>query len=333
MKHFGKHFPFKFSALLLAIFVLSVVAYFALTARSQMENEKGEAVSPASETELVLEGKRLYYTAFGKTLYACIYCHANFDEEKLTDGYLRPGHQLYNSFHRTSFYNGAYKAEDGLALERAINTCLVAWLDIDPLSAEDAKMKALKLYIASISPDEDVPTVSVVKSEVYPEQFGDPRNGEKLYKSACVLCHRADGSAMELKFEGPFEPRTIFRKIRGFAERSEAEPEAESAEAPKSEEKPEKADTQTSAAESKQASSAESSVKADEAKAEGEANINQPSKSYGKMPFFPVDRLTDQDVADILAYLEWVWGKANVPPAKEEGKPEGNTKPSPDESS
>ncbi len=265
-----------------------------------------------NKAQVVLDGKRLFYSSFGNTAYACIYCHANFDEEELTDGYLRPAHSLWNSFSRESYFNGAYKGKNGDALIRAINTCLVAWLEVEPLDANDPNMTALFSYLESISPEAHSPAVVIEKQEQFPSEAGDARRGEKLYQSACILCHRENGSAPVLNFDEETDLKFIFKKVRGVKSEltASALDEGLNSKAGDNSSRPIDQERPSSAGKDSILSGTENVESIAEESEEvptlnSESQHVQPSLKYGKMPFFPLDRLTDQELADILAYIEW----------------------------
>ncbi len=269
---------------------------------------------------LIMEGKRLFYTAFGNTTYACIYCHANFDEEKLTDGFLRPGHSLWNSFNRSSYYNGKYDGEGKAPLMRAINTCLVAWLEVESLNAFDPEMVALLAYLESISPDEEASQVTIEKTIEYPSLEGNARRGEKLFTSACVLCHRTNGSAVELRID-EFDKNYYFAKIRGIPYSSESDNDDGVTAKSELEEVPGNGALNSPEAEDSPENGA------DEESTQSQELVT-PVKKYGRMPFFGANRLSDQEVADILAYLEWKLRTANTTaPAESESVEEKASQP------
>lgn len=206
-----------------------------------------------SEPHLVLSGKSLYYTAWGNSPYACIYCHANFDEKRWDDGYQRPAHSLWDSYNRPTYFNKAYSGPGETALIRAANTCIAGFLKAEPLPASDSKMTALIAYLRSISPSAKVEAITITRQTTLPELDGDPRRGENYYKASCTLCHRADGSAPELAYQAATSLAAV--KIRGLQSPLGVAPEIVEWKAP--------------------------------------------------MPFFSLERLSDQKAADILSYWEY----------------------------
>jgi mono/diheme cytochrome c family protein len=227
--------------------VILVLAVFMAVA-----GQVGNSASLSDDAELALAGKGYYYSAWGESSYACIYCHANFDEDRLDDGYWRPGHSLWNSAGRPSYYNGTYAGEDNIPLARAINTCIVAFLQTDALKLRDEPMQALLAYICSISPDETSPPVQITRVTEAPEMDGDPRIGEKYFASSCELCHREKGILSALGFRR--DASLVLAKIRGAKLPEDA--------------------------------------------------AGEPSADNPPMPFFSAERLSNQRVADILAYWE-----------------------------
>ena len=178
--------------------------------------QRGAASSeePPATSLLELAGKGYYYRAWGGSRYACIYCHANFDEARLDDGYRRPGHMLWNAYGRPSFYNGAYRGKGEIPLARAINTCVVAFLQADALTLSNERMRTLIAYVRSISPDEVSPAITITRSDSPPEMDGDPRRGEALFAAACVLCHREKAVASPLTFAD--DTAVVLARIRGW---------------------------------------------------------------------------------------------------------------------
>jgi len=232
--------------------VLGVI--LVLAAFMALPGQAGNGASLTVETELALAGKGYYYRAWGDSCYSCIYCHANFDEDKLDDGYWRPGSSLWNSAARTSYYNGAYSGEGSLPLARSVNTCVVAFLQTDALNLADERMQALLAYIRSISPDDTASPVKITRATKAPEMDGDPRRGEKLFAASCVLCHRDKGILPKLGFKA--DSALVLAKIRGMKVPDNARGEFED--------------------------------------------------GYPPMPFFSMERLSDQQVADILAYWDYM---------------------------
>ncbi len=250
-----------------AFCVLGVI--LVLAAFMALSSQAGNGTGLADEAELALAGKGYYYRAWGKSNYACIYCHANFDEGKLDDGYWRPGSSLWNSAVRPSYYNGAYSGNGDISLARGINTCVVAFLQTDALKLSDERMQALLAYLHSISPDDTAPPVTITRTSRAPGMDGDPRRGEKLFSASCVLCHRNKGVLPELSFKA--DASLVLAKIRDMKVPEDAQ---------------------------------------------GELGDNYPP-----MPFFSVERLSDQQVADILAH--WDYTKfTRAQESREEAEPE-----------
>ena len=231
--------------LIAAILLASIVWLTALPA--------AKSVAQGDSEEAVLAGKSLYYGAWGNSAYACVYCHSNYDEARLDDGYLRPGHTLWDVTARRSYYNAAYIGKDDVPLIRAINTCVAGFLKADTLPASDPKMQSLLAYLRSITPDTKAEPITITREAKLPEIDGDPRRGEVLYASACILCHRDKGSAPVLAFKA--SSAFVASKIRGLKPPSDAVGEVE------------------------------------------EWNV--------PMPFFSMERLSDQQAADIVSYWEY----------------------------
>ncbi len=236
---------------------LILLAVLALTALIAMQG-----FAQADDEQAVLDGKALYYSAWGGSEYSCIYCHANFDEAKLDDGYLRPGHSLWDSAARRSYYNGAYSGAGDTPLTRAVNTCAVGFLKTKPLAASDQRLQNLLAYLRSITPDTNVEPISITRAESIPTLDGDPRRGEMIYNAACILCHREKGSAPALAFKSQSDYVAI--KIRGLETPDEA--------------------------------------------------VHEIFGWNTSMPFFSMERLSDQQVADIVSYWEYQQFLLSQPP-------------------
>jgi len=189
------------------VVLLGVLVLTALLASLVAESQDGEA-------ELAMAGKGYYYRAWGSTPYACIHCHANFDEAKYDDGYWRPAHPMWNAATRPSYYNSAYKGGGDVPLARAVNTCTVAFLKADPLPLQGEKMQALLAYIRTISPDAKSPAVTITRVSSPPEVEGDPRTGGRQFEASCMLCHREKGAAPPLAFAA--SPFVVMAKVRGY---------------------------------------------------------------------------------------------------------------------
>ncbi len=234
----------------LAVYILGLVL---LVAWFFVQYGQAGDESVMDDAELTLAGKGYFYRAWGESGYACIYCHANFDESKLDDGYRRPGHMLWNAYKRPSFYNEAYKGGDETSLARAANTCIVAFLQEKAQMLSDQPLQALIAYLKSISVEEASPPVKITRVDTPPDMEGEPRRGEKLFAAACVLCHRERGVVPELNFYA--DSALVLAKIRGIKRPEDARGEL--------------------------------------------------AGKYAPMPFFSAERLSDQEVADILAYWEY----------------------------
>jgi len=236
----------------LACCVLGVI--LVLAAFMALPGQAGNGAGFTDEAELALAGKGYYYRAWGESNYSCIYCHANFDEDKLDDGYWRPANPLWNSTARRSFYNEAYAGTGDIPLARSVNTCIVAFLQTGALKLGDERMQALLAYLHSISPDDMAPPVTITRASEAPDVDGDPRRGKVLFSASCVLCHRDKGILPELDFTA--ETSLVFSKIRGT---------------------------------------------------KGPTGSNRETiDDYPPMPFFSMERLSDQQVADILAHWDFM---------------------------
>ena len=173
----------------------------------------------AADRADVLAGKHLYYTAWGETAYACIYCHADFDESRPRDTYRRPAHPLVGVASRASYFTGAYQGPGGIGLARAVNTCVVAWLGSEALPSGSDELAALVAYLDSISTDAADATapVAIEKGGAFADApVGNPHRGEKLFHEACLICHRAGGPTSRYDFAIPRSARSVWDRVRGY---------------------------------------------------------------------------------------------------------------------
>jgi hypothetical protein len=75
----------------------------------------------------LVAGKRLFRsTEISQSGLTCWHCHANFNEKKTPDDYVRPGHPMYNVGHRSQFRRWDGERLD--KLEAAIGSCMVRWM-------------------------------------------------------------------------------------------------------------------------------------------------------------------------------------------------------------
>lgn len=156
---------------------------------------------------------------FGKTGVACIDCHADFDENKTTDGRIRPGHSILGAHARAHAWNGEFTGD---ALRHtAAGAAKCAWQFQErgagvetALSEEEAA--ALMAFYEYISPEEQIPMLNWTavtwpgdpdfEAETFEQALapieklrGDHLRGERVYGMACAFCHdHGIGPAMRI---------------------------------------------------------------------------------------------------------------------------------------
>ncbi|HEX8441103.1 c-type cytochrome [Archangium sp.] len=116
--------------------------------------------------------------------FSCATCHATTATPE--PGKVYAGHSLYNAASRPSWWGG-YETR----LLDAVNFCYTAFMrGVTPLAPEDPKSRALYEYLASISPDTDVPAqpFTIVK-DITDVPRGTAEWGAAVYTSACLDCH------------------------------------------------------------------------------------------------------------------------------------------------
>jgi thiosulfate dehydrogenase len=116
--------------------------------------------------------------------YACATCH----EATATPDPTRmfPGHSLYNSAFRASWWGG-FETE----YLHAVNFCYVNFMHGPAgLQPDDPKAKALYEYLVSISPGGPTPAKPLTFTN-YIQSIapGDPARGGQVYAAACAGCH------------------------------------------------------------------------------------------------------------------------------------------------
>lgn len=205
----------------LLIFVVAVAAVL-----SGLALQEGVAQPAKARPADVKAGKKLFreagWTATGMT---CIHCHADFNEKKTPDGYVRPGHPLFNAGFRAEYH--AWDGSPIPTLEEAIATCTKRWMTErrDEGSAEPAqhRIRQLVAYLRSeaLTVERKSKAIEVMWSDKFPGdrllELGDPGLGGAGFKRSCSMCHLPDGTG-----PGPTLVRNgysryqIAKKIRGI---------------------------------------------------------------------------------------------------------------------
>lgn len=178
----------------------------------------------------VVAGKRQFRSredSDSATGMTCWHCHADFNEKKTPDQYVRPGHPMFNVGFRAK-----YQAWDGSglsSLEMAVKTCLERWMTerrAGSLTGEEAPRHRIRQFAAylrseELSPERKSKAAEPMRAEALPSDrmltFGDPALGSTVFRRSCVICHINDGSgpAPSLIKNG-YSRYQIGKKIRGI---------------------------------------------------------------------------------------------------------------------
>lgn len=172
-------------------------------------------------------GKRLFraanWTATGLT---CFHCHADFNEKKMPDGQVRPGHSLFNAGFRTAFHKWDRSKTPYLA--DAIQACMQRWiterLPDSTLGQEPARhhVRQLVAYLQSeaLIQESKAKPITLIWIDALPSDRtlmgGDPSLGARVFRRSCQHCHlsEGDGAAPSLVGNG-YSRYQIAKKIRG----------------------------------------------------------------------------------------------------------------------
>ena len=187
----------------------------------------GGAQSPRSLPRDLVAGKRLFHdTDWSETRITCIHCHADFNEKKTPDGYVRPGHPLYNAGFRSEYHTWDWKPLAKLG--DAIAACAKRWITeraegVEGTDPAPHQIRQLSAYLRSeeLTIERKSKAIEVEWPDKLPGdrllELGDPGLGGAGFKRSCSMCHLPDGSG-----PGPSLVRNgysryqIAKKIRGF---------------------------------------------------------------------------------------------------------------------
>lgn len=211
-------------------------------------------------------GRVLYHSpAVGRNGLACINCHADFDEEKSTDGRLRAGHALINAAKRKTYW-GQDPEVDNLYpdIAHAAVVCVEEFM-LNPDKLTSQQLLHLQSYLRNITRQPITAPLALAPSADKTGEYGGFGGGDKiigrdLFFAACHTCHPNGNSGIAPALPRDKDPSFYARKVRegnGLgAELSGLDPDAYD-------------------------------------QAEGEF-----------MPFFGVDRLTRKQLQHIIAYIQ-----------------------------
>ena len=179
----------------------------------------------------LVAGKRLFRsTEISATGLTCWHCHANFNEKKTPDDYVRPGHPMYNVGFRSQFRK--WDGKPLQKLEDAIATCLSRWLtkrkgkgyDGEPPTAHRLRVLAAYLKSEELSPEQKSKPIEPILDDKLPSDrmlaLGDSAFGGIVFRQSCGICHKTEGTgpAPSLVRNG-YSRYQIAKKIRGLGKK------------------------------------------------------------------------------------------------------------------
>jgi len=140
-------------------------------------------------------GRRLFYSPTISTNgLSCSHCHADFDEETRSDGQIRAGHSLFNSFYRETWWGKDPEEPEAYAtIDEAAVVCVLHYMrNKDQLTAQ--QQLDLRAYLKSIArralrtPLAIAPAAD--KTGEYKNFGGGNRlSGKEVFYAACHSCH------------------------------------------------------------------------------------------------------------------------------------------------
>lgn len=98
------------------------------------------------------DGRRLFHSpAISNNGLSCGHCHADFDETKRSDGLIRAAHSLYNAYYRETWWGMAPEADNAYAtIDEAALVCVVHYMrNKTKLNAQ--QLLDLRAYLKSLS--------------------------------------------------------------------------------------------------------------------------------------------------------------------------------------
>lgn len=178
----------------------------------------------------VVEGRRLFASQeWSATGFTCRHCHADFNEKKEPDRFVRVGHPLYNSGYRAAWHR--WDGAEVTSLENAVSACAVRWITARQDSGyvgadpEAHRIRKLAAYLRSdeLSPERRSKALDLKYADAVPTDAllkrGDRTVGQLLFRSRCSICHASDGSgpAPSLVRNG-YSRYLIAKKVRALSD-------------------------------------------------------------------------------------------------------------------
>ena len=140
-------------------------------------------------------GRRLFHSpAISNNGLSCGHCHADFDENKRSDGLIRAAHSLYNAYYRETWWGKDPEEEDAYAtIDEAALVCVVHYMrNKTKLTAQQlldlrAYLKSLSFKLVRIA---QPLAAAADQTGEYPVYAGGNRfDGKEIFYAACHSCH------------------------------------------------------------------------------------------------------------------------------------------------
>jgi cytochrome c5 len=160
----------------------------------------------------------------------CWHCHANFNEKKAPDDYVRPGHPMHNVRFRSAFRRWDKTPQQ--TLEDAIATCMIRWMTGRNESGYNGKpapvhrVRQLSAYLKSeeISPELKSKPIEPLMDEKMPSDrmlaLGDAAFGGVVFRQSCGICHKDEGTGPGPSLiKNGYSRYQIAKKVRGLGKR------------------------------------------------------------------------------------------------------------------
>ena len=150
---------------------------------------------------------------------SCSHCHAHFDEDALDDGHLRPGHSLFNSAHRETWWGqdpeepGSYQSIGAAAV-----VCVEHYMrNPDKLTAQ--QILDLDAYLENITRRTVTDPLALAPAADRTGTYagfdgGDRFVGRSLFYAACHTCHPNAGGGIGPALPRDKEAAFYARKVR-----------------------------------------------------------------------------------------------------------------------
>jgi len=213
------------------------------------------------------DGRRLFHSPTISTNgLSCGHCHADFDEETRSDGLIRAGHSLYNSYYRQTWWGKDPEEADAYStIDEAAVVCVLHYMrNKDKMTAQ--QHLDLRAYLKSIARRALHKPLAIAPAADQTGEYkgfggGNRLSGKELFYASCHSCNpNANAGIAPLPIPRDKAPAYYARYIR----------------------------------EGDGLGSVLSGV-----------NPNAYSFKAGKfMPFFGADRLSNEQIRDIIAYIK-----------------------------